>query len=275
MPIPLDFAHIRYLAIDLDGTLLRTDKSISPRARNAIQQAEARGLQPIIATARPPRTAESFLKDFLTDAPRIYYSGARIHVNGNLIRNRTIPIQTALSIIETFEDATPDARISLEIDDRLYANYRHHLANPEDVLDLRRILDREPINIMLNMTTPDLPKGILDLLPNDVRCVVSDAGTLAQIMNTDVSKSAAVERIVAERGGAMSQVLAFGDDTNDIDLIKNAGIGVALSNAVDLVKDVADHITVSNDEDGVAVVIETLLETGLPLSRTCLSPAPP
>ena len=73
----------------------------------------------------------------------------------------------------------------------------------------------------------------------------------------------------------MSQVLAFGDDTNDIDLIKNAGIGVALSNAVDLVKDVADHITVSNDEDGVAVVIETLLETGLPLSRTCLSPAPP
>ena len=78
-------------------------------------------------------------------------------------------------------------------------------------------------------------------------------------MNASVSKSDAVRRVVEREGADLSAVIAFGDDTNDIEMIRDTGIGVAMANAVDSVKSAADHITASNDEDGVALAIEELL----------------
>jgi hydroxymethylpyrimidine pyrophosphatase-like HAD family hydrolase len=105
----------------------------------------------------------------------------------------------------------------------------------------------------------DLPPDILSHLPDDVRHLVSDAGTLAQISHADISKSDPIRRIVETQGYDLTSVIAFGDDTNDAEMIRDAGIGIAMANAIDPVKSVADHITLSNDKDGVAIVIEELL----------------
>ena len=83
--------------------------------------------------------------------------------------------------------------------------------------------------------------------------------TLAQITHADVSKSDTIRRVVERSGHVLSSVITFGDDTNNIEMIRAAGIGVAMANAVSPVKSVADHVTLSNDKDGVAIVIETLL----------------
>ena len=240
-------------------TLLRTDKSISARTRTAVESAESRGYVPIIATARPPRAAGQFLDGFLPDAPRIYYSGSLIQVGTENIHAQTIPVDSARRIVDTLIERVPHATVSIEINDRFYSTHPHGNALPGDVLDVRTILDREPIKIMLDMTAPNLPDDILSHLPADVRFVLSDSGTLAQIMHVDVSKSDAIRRVVETFGGNLSEVISFGDDTNDVEMIRDAGIGIAMSNAVDPVKAVADHITLSNDEDGVAVVIEDLL----------------
>lgn len=255
----LNTSPIRFIALDLDGTLLRTDKSISTRTRSAVLAAEALGYLPIIATARPPRSAAALLDGFLPDAPRIYYSGARILIGDNCIFNCTIPCPSALEIVNTFMDRAPRATVSVEIDDRFFATHPHEHALPGDVVDVREVLDREPIKIMLDMLSPDIPTDILSGLPDEVRYIVSDAGTLAQISNRDISKSDAIRRVVETLGGTLSGVIAFGDDTNDVEMIRDAGIGIAMANAVDPVKSVADHITSSNDEDGVALVIENLL----------------
>ncbi len=255
----LPTSKIRFLALDLDGTLLRSDKSISPRTRSALQSAESQGYIPIIATARPPRSTATLLDGFLPSAPRIYYSGSRICIGNECILNRTIPIEAARATVDLLLSRSPQSTISVEIDDRLFSNHPHKLALPGDVTDLHRILDRDPVKIMLDLTLPDLPQDILSDLPPAVRYVISDGGSLAQIMNASVSKSDAVRRVVEREGADLSAVIAFGDDTNDIEMIRDTGIGVAMANAVDSVKSAADHITASNDEDGVALAIEELL----------------
>jgi 5-amino-6-(5-phospho-D-ribitylamino)uracil phosphatase len=257
--LALDASSIRFIALDLDGTLLRTDKSISDRSRSAIESAQSRGYLPIIATARPPRGAAELLDGFLPDAPRIHYSGSHVCIGNDCIHNQTISIESARATVATLIDLAPHATVSVEIDDRFYSTHPHEHALPGDVVDIRTILDREPVKIMLDMTAPDLPSDILSHLPSDVRYVLSDSRTLAQIMHADVSKSDAIRRVAETLDGTLADVMAFGDDTNDIEMIRDSGIGVAMANAVDPVKAVADHITLSNDDDGVAATIEDLL----------------
>jgi Cof subfamily protein (haloacid dehalogenase superfamily) len=251
---------IHYIALDLDGTLLCTDKSISARTRAAIASCVDLGCKPIIATARPPRAAEEFLQNFFPDAPRIYYSGSLIRTPSETLLDRRIPCDIALQVVDTLLSRAPDATVSVEIDDRFYSTQPHEHALKGDVIDVREVLDREPVKIMLCIT-PGLSPDILADLPSAVRHVISDAGTLAQIMHADVSKSDAIRRVVAADGADLSSVIAFGDDTNDVEMIRDAGIGIAMANAVDSVKTVADHITESNDNDGIALVLEKLAES--------------
>ena len=252
-------SDIRFIALDLDNTLLRSDGSVSPRNVDAVEKARSGGIQPIVATARPPRKTAELLGGFLSDDPAITYSGARVRIDGQLIHEQTIELPSAQLIVERLVKRAPGARISVEIDDRLYSTLPHPAARPEDIVDVRKVLDREPVKIMLGMTHDGIPDDILEDLPSDVRCVLSDGGGLAQIMHADVSKSGGVRRVVEELGGELENVIAFGDDINDLEMIRDCGIGVAMDNAVDPVKAVADRVTLSNDEDGVAVVLEELL----------------
>ena len=108
-------------------------------------------------------------------------------------------------------------------------------------------------------TSGELPSDIFSHLPDSVRHVVSDGGTLAQISHADISKSDAIRRVVEHTGYSLSSVIAFGDDTNDIEMIRDAGIGIAMANAVPEGKAVSHQITETNDKDGVAIAIENLL----------------
>ena len=76
-----------------------------------------------------------------------------------------------------------------------------------------------------------------------------------EFMNKDVDKSKSIERLADMLGIAMSQVIAVGDSYNALSMIKSAGLGVAMGNAVELVKDNADYITADNDHDGIVMVI--------------------
>jgi len=252
-----------FLALDLDGTLLRTDKSISDRTRRAIELAVYSGLTPIVATARPPRSAEHLLDGYLADAPCVYYSGAFVRLGEEFIHKQTIPVADASQIVNGFLDRVSEARISVEIDDQLFSTHPHVWVKPEDIGDVRPSLVREPVKIMLHMTHCDLPDDILDDLPDSVRCILSDKGALAQICHRDVSKSDGLTRLLDRLDGTLADVIAFGDDTNDAEMIREAGMGVAMENAVETVKAVADRVTLSHDNDGIALVLEELLSSSV------------
>lgn len=255
------------IALDLDGTLLRTDKSISQRSDQALDEVQQRGHRIIIATARPPRTTEQLLGSRLPDSPRVYYSGAWVTINGTRVHDQTIPIPIARSILDTLSSCTPDGTpISFEVEDHLYTNRRlepyHGMPLIHTVVDLEAPLDRPPVKIICNLTHIDDPDSILADLPDDVRCVVAD-GVIAMIMAQDVSKAAGIDIVLNHWGETFAHVIAIGDDLSDKDMIEQAAIGIAMENGHDTIRSIADRIAPGNDEDGVAIIIEQMVEEGL------------
>ena len=255
------------LALDLDGTLLRSDKTISAQTDRALSEVQRRGHRIIIATARPPRTTEQLLGNRLPDAPRVYYTGALVTINGEQVHHQTIPIATAQSIINTLATRAPDsAPISYEIDDHLYANQPlapyHGMPLVHSLVDLSNPLDRSPVKIIVDLTQIANPEAILADLPNDVKCVVAD-GVIAMIMSQNVSKATGVGIVLDRWSATFDQVIAIGDDLSDLDMIERAAIGIAMANGHEKIKAIADRMAPSNDEDGVATILDQMIDEGL------------
>jgi hydroxymethylpyrimidine pyrophosphatase-like HAD family hydrolase len=103
-------------------------------------------------------------------------------------------------------------------------------------------------------------EAVLNCLPDGTRAMVSEKYNLVQILANNADKTHALRYLATHLGMDMADVIAIGDDINDVDMIRDAGLGIAVANAVPAVKAVAKRITLSNDEDGVAVIIEELLQ---------------
>ncbi len=263
----LDSRSSMIIAFDLDGTLLRSDKTISERTDRALDTVQRRGHRVVVATARPPRTTEELLGNRLPQAPRIYYTGALVVVDGNRIHDRTIPVATAQHILTTLATRAPvGAPISYEIDDHLYANQPltpyHGMPLEHTVVDLAAPLDGSPVKIILDLTRIDDPKPILAGLPDEVRCVVAD-GVIAMIMARDVNKAAGIGIVLDVWAESFDNVIAIGDDLSDRDMIERAAVGIAMENGHEEIKAVADRIALANDDDGVAIILEQMIEEGL------------
>ena len=255
------------IALDLDGTLLRSDKTVSTRTDLALEKVQKHGHRFIIATARPPRTADQLVGSRLPDAPRVYYSGAMVRIGSEQVYNQTIPIAAAQSILRTLASIAPtDTPISYEIDDHLYANQPltayHGMPQVHSLVDLLAPLERPPVKIIIDLTHIDDPEPLLAELPNDVKCVVAD-GVIAMIMSHKVSKAAGIGIVLDRWSTAFDQVAAIGDDLSDQDMIEQAAIGIAMENGHEKIKAIADRIAPGNDEDGVAIILEQMIEEGL------------
>ncbi|RIK38376.1 MAG: hypothetical protein DCC57_20950 [Chloroflexi bacterium] len=96
-------------------------------------------------------------------------------------------------------------------------------------------------------------------MPAGARALLSDKYSLVQILAASADKAEALRFVVERWQLDMSQVAAFGDDVNDVEMVRNAGLGVAVENAIPAVKAVANRVTRSNDEDGVALILAELL----------------
>ena len=101
-----------------------------------------------------------------------------------------------------------------------------------------------------------IQKKFIDLLPVSCKGLITDGGTLCQIMNSESSKWMSVKSLTEKIGIKTENIIAFGDDYNDFDMIKNAGIGVAMGNAEQTIKQISDFVTDTNNNDGVAKYIE-------------------
>jgi len=250
---------ISVLAIDLDETLLRNDGSVSPRTLKTLAAWEAAGRRTVIATGRPPRSARR-IPDALLHLPCVCYNGAAIYQDGEQQYAQTIPAQDARSIVEGLLAADWPDWIGIEIDDVLHINKHSdrwgHVYTP----DLLAVAEQPAAKILLSMPGYLHAEPHLGGLPDTAKVLLSEKYDLAQIMPVAASKATALTHLMDGWGISMAQLAAFGDDVNDVEMVQEAGLGVAMDNAVDEVKAVADRITASNERDGVALVVEELLE---------------
>jgi hydroxymethylpyrimidine pyrophosphatase-like HAD family hydrolase len=181
-----------------------------------------------------------------------------------LIHSNYIEEQTVKNIVDWLLEHYPKLRIALEISNRLYTNFDIKLMPgwmpPTTQVDFRAFIHQPTAKILFDLReVSDIPK-INCQLPNHVSMVITDGGILGQIAHKDVSKLYAIKNLASSFGYGLEEVVAFGDDYNDLEMIRESGLGVAMGNAPQAVKDAANIVTLTNDEDGVACELERILK---------------
>lgn len=244
---------MKAIITDLDRTLLRTDKSVSEYTYAVLKKCRDRGIIIMAATARPERTVLSY-HNRIGFAAITTLNGARIILPDGIIENGIAP-SGAESILKNVI-TVPDLVLSMETGDGIFSN----VPIPEwetAVFDGFPALPAESVifKFILSSTSNNICSEVKKALTADTYMTVAD-GKLIQIMSTAATKWNGIKAMLEAVGVDRRDAIYFGDDNDDIEPIKNCGVGVSVSNAVDEVLEAADYITESNDMDGVARYIE-------------------
>ncbi len=248
------------LALDLDDTLLRSDKSVSLANRAALQRWREHGHDVVVATGRPPRNVADVLPVEIADAPRIVYNGAQAFLDGRIVYDNPIPAADVRFMLEWTAQHVPDWYIGLEIEDRLFVNRHFAKSGPFEVADLMSLCDMPAYKMLFFF--PDGRREIgplLAALPPTTRALVTPKFSLVQLCAGSADKANALAYLVGLDERSLGDVVAIGDDINDIEMVRCSGLGIAVENALPEVKAVATWITAHANDDGVALAIDRLL----------------
>lgn len=259
-------SRFKAIVLDLDGTLLDNKKRVSDANLQAIQKCYSLGFHIILATARPPRWVKEYVpSDLLSLGPIIYYNGALIR-NADLSLNQHFPIDEKLSkqILTHILSNINRYNISIEsmdswfsIEHLDYSAFMSVRQNPQ-VITKEEFLKTPCTKILLTHYTNS--HDFINEFKDVVNIVETDTKRLIQVMSKDVSKERAVASILNSLGCNLSDTIVFGDDYNDVDIFRTCGFPIAMGNAVPKLKNLAKYITVDNNNNGVAIGLEHVLD---------------
>ncbi len=248
-----DYVSVKIIVVDLDRTLLHTDKTLSAYTVKVFNECKKCGIKIIVATARPLRTAKQYC-DLIDFDAMVVSNGARI-IYQNQQTDYGIYKRSAKRLLNTLKQY-PNLRVTIETGDCAYSNlpiddYETILSdnlvgisNAEGVIKILVHLDNEKtLNLAKNELSDDLYYTIAH-------------GYLMQIMSKTATKWNGIKAMLDICNCSPNETVYFGDDQDDIEPIKMCGLGIAVANGIDDVKVIADFVTESNDADGVAKFIE-------------------
>ena len=247
----------KMIVTDLDGTLLRTDKTMSEQTKIALSKCRRSGIKAVYATGRggsSDRVAPAELFD-----GRITMNGAVAKSGDTIIHDCLIPFKIARPLLLACDER--GMKITSEISGMHYSNFNvselwADIANYKMVDFAQHDKDAEKIYIP-NPSQED-KSFIQRFLPYELYFVeTADInGFLGQIMHKEATKAKAITALAQYWDISQSEIVAFGDDYNDIEMLCDCGIGVAVANAIDEVKAVANQICDTNENNGVAKWLE-------------------
>jgi Cof subfamily protein (haloacid dehalogenase superfamily) len=267
--------QFKLICLDIDGTLLNSQHQISPSTKAIIQRVVNEKQAPVIlVSARMPKGIRFLQRELNISQPIICYSGALVmdHETGILL-NQTI---TLSQVQQAYDLArTVGAHMSLYGGDEWFIEESDEWAEQESaitnispsIMKFRELLQRwgeenTGPNKILYMAEP----GAIHRLERRLKGHFSDnlniypsKPTYLEIMPKNASKTSAIEFLCRRLAIHRSEIIAIGDNYNDLDMLKFAGLGIAMGNAPDPVKLSAAEVTLSNDEEGVAAAIQKYL----------------
>ncbi|MFJ3905128.1 HAD family hydrolase [Streptomyces sp. NPDC090025] len=266
---------IRLIATDLDGTLLRDDKSLSERTVAALAAAERAGIEVFFVTGRPARWMDVVSDHVHGHGMAICANGAAVvdlHADGEFLMVRPLERPAALAVVEALRAAAPGTSFAVELTTGIHyePHYPPFFLDPgASIATAEKLLFEEapgaaaPV-IKLLAQHPELdPDAFLatarEAAGHLASFTRSSPTALLEISGLGVSKASTLELCCAERGITAAEVAAFGDMPNDIEMLSWAGRSYAMGNAHPDVIAAATGRTTENNEDGVAVVVEQLI----------------
>lgn len=272
----------RLIATDLDRTLLTGDGAVSPRTRAALDAAAASGIPVVPATARNPVGLRHLQPETGFDQWALCSNGAfGVHLSTReLLFADEVPATVLAAFVGALDRVVPGVRYAAVRDageqfiaQSGYADlatFADHKRDPAAMHGetLATVTGASALKLVFRHATISSPElyeiarglvgtGALDGAGFEM---TMSGAPFVEVMAAGVSKASGLAQLCARLGVNRSQVLAFGDGLNDREMLAWAGHGVAVANAEDAVKDMADAVTGSNDEDGVAQVLERLLD---------------
>lgn len=261
---------IKLVALDLDGTLLTSRKTISRRTHTALRKTIDQGIKVVFATARPPRSVRTYYNALKLDTPQINYNGAMIwdEKSHKVLQHNPLDPALTLQVIHYARKLFPDLMVSIEIVDKWYTD--HYAAIPEYATETSKHFTPDfigpiesflsvPITKLMLLGHPDciasLEKSIAHKFVKKVAQTRSDA-FLLQVMHPTVNKGDALAWVAHRLKIKPSEIMAVGDAPNDSDMLAMAGIPVVVGNAWPIVRAKIPNIVADNDSDGVAEALE-------------------
>jgi Cof subfamily protein (haloacid dehalogenase superfamily) len=260
---------IKLVALDLDDTLLDDGLEISPDCRRTIQAVRFRGVRITISTGRMFKSALPYAEQLDIDAPLITYQGASVKSSrsGEILYNKPVPPHLAREIIDYFqsqgihchsyyndqlvmESLTPEGQayaLLAGVEIQLVGNMKAELKTAE-AMKIMAISHQETDLLAM--------QDHLRSVYGDELHITRSKPHFLEVMHPEADKARALQVIANHYGISRVEVMAIGDSFNDLEMIKWAGLGVAMGNAVPIVKAAADYITKSNEEEGVAEALQ-------------------
>ncbi|MFD2443163.1 Cof-type HAD-IIB family hydrolase [Bacillus sp. CGMCC 1.16607] len=262
------------IALDLDGTLLKDDKTISSKTKKVLQKAKEAGHYVMIATGRPFRSSEMYYRELELNTPIVNFNGAFVHhpMNYNWgTYHSPLDIKVAKDIVEACQDFQFH-NIIAEVMDDVFLHYHDQklldifaLGNPSITTgDLRKFLEQSPTSMLIHAEEEHVPTIRKHL--SDVHAEVIDHRRWAapwhviEIVRTGLNKAVGIQKVADYYQIPSSRIIAFGDEDNDLEMLEYAGYGVAMGNGIDQVKNIANDVTLSNEEDGIGIYLNDLLK---------------
>lgn len=266
---------IRLIATDLDGTLLRRDLSVSPRTRRALDHARAAGLHVVPVTARQPRGVRRIAEAAGFDGWALCGNGAHgVHLHtGEVLFEAHVQQDVQKAVAQALLTRVPGALfVSVREGGEVFvaqegyaalAHFEDHKRHPAEMgtFSLHDVLEQPSLKFIVRHPALS-PRELLahvQALKLPGFAVTHSGAPFLEVLAEGVSKAWGLERLCAHLGVRRDEVLAFGDAPNDAEMLAWAGRGVAMANAEPEAAEAAGERTLSNEDDGVAVVIEALL----------------
>jgi Cof subfamily protein (haloacid dehalogenase superfamily) len=277
----------RLLAVDMDGTLLDRRSQVDPVTVRAVRAAVTAGVHVVLASGRAPRHMLEVHRQLRLETPIVAHNGALVYDVGGqeVIHHEPIDLEVARRIAQMLKEHDPAINLHLEtqegvadrwnvetLDERILDSItRWKVEPPHSVGEIRRLLGDEATRVskLWFYAPSDVMAAIKRRMTAEMRDRIAtlafDDVTLT-ILSSGVSKASAVEWVAARFGVSQPEVIAIGDDLNDVPMLGWAGLGVAMANAKPAAWAVARATTGSNDEHGVAQAIRrwVLRPTGSP-----------
>lgn len=268
----IDTPHY-FIATDLDGTLLRSDKTISQRTYTILQRVQQAGWTIALVSARPPRILRQIAQNAGVTGLAICCNGALVYDlrNERVVQHTPIDPRLTLPLIEKLRQELPGICFACErelhyICEALYYQQRKVSSlEARDVIPIMEdalVFGRQPLTKLIAFHPLYSAEELASLTASVISTafVVTHSGApFLEISAAGVHKGWAIATLCQQLKVEQKNVIAFGDMPNDLPMLLWAGQGIAVANAHAEVLAQADAITLSNDEDGVAACLETLL----------------
>ncbi|MBC1678007.1 HAD family phosphatase [Listeria welshimeri] len=274
------------IILDIDGTLLNDDKKISPETKKALITAQQNGVKLILASGRPTTGMHLYAEQLEMETYHgllVSYNGAKVvdcQTKEELF-NQTLTIAEGKAVLEHMKQF--EVKVMIDKDDYMYVNnvYDCYITYKDEEIniiqyesrggnfklcekeDLAAFLDYR-INKILTAGDPDYMQknyqAMMAPFKNTLNCVFT-ADFYFEFTAKNIDKAKALDTVLTPMGIHAENIIAFGDGHNDITMVKYAGTGIAMDNAVPELKAVANSITLSNNKDGIAQALNNFIKS--------------